>query len=150
MLFKRKLIISYLLGIIVMRGFFAFGVEIGAPNPNAKIGGNFILNILGEPNTLHPITSTDLFARYVHYLTVDTLADYNFTNYEMEPHLAEKWEISKDGKEYTFNLRKNIKFHDGKPVTAEDIKFSFDIIFGSKNMKPHTFAPITKIFKKWK
>lgn len=112
-------------------------VEIGVPSPKAKVGGNFSMNLIGEPNTLHPITSSDLYARYVHYLTVDVLADYNFTTYEMEPHLAEKWEISKDGKEYTFFLRKNLKFHDGKPVTAEDVKFSFDIIFDPKYEAGH-------------
>ena len=42
------------------------------------------------------------------------------------PSLAESWTESKDHLTYTFNLRKNAKFHDGSPVTAEDVKFSFD------------------------
>ncbi len=42
------------------------------------------------------------------------------------PWLASKWEISKDGLEYRFTLQDNVKWHDGKPMTAEDVKFSFE------------------------
>jgi peptide/nickel transport system substrate-binding protein len=42
------------------------------------------------------------------------------------PSLAESWSVSKDGLNYEFVLRKGVKFHNGDPVTAEDVKFSFD------------------------
>src|SRR6195256_4986254 len=42
------------------------------------------------------------------------------------PSLAESWTTSKDGLTYEFVLRKNVKFHNGDPVTAEDVKFSYD------------------------
>ena len=42
------------------------------------------------------------------------------------PELAEKWEVSADKKTYIFHLRKNATFHDGTPVTAKDVKWSFD------------------------
>jgi peptide/nickel transport system substrate-binding protein len=42
------------------------------------------------------------------------------------PSLAESWSEAKDHLSYTFTLRKNVKFHDGSPVTAEDVKFSFE------------------------
>ena len=44
----------------------------------------------------------------------------------MTPSLAESWTMSKDGLSYEFVLRKNAKFHNGEPVTAEDVKFSFE------------------------
>lgn len=44
----------------------------------------------------------------------------------VRPKLAQKWEVSKNGLVYTFSLTPNAKFHDGAPVTAEDVKFSFD------------------------
>ena len=47
------------------------------------------------------------------------------------PSLAESWSTSKDGLSYDFVLRKNAKFHNGEPVTAEDVKFSFERYKGS-------------------
>jgi peptide/nickel transport system substrate-binding protein len=44
----------------------------------------------------------------------------------LTPSLAESWQESKDHLSYTFNLRKNARFHNGEPVTAEDVKFSFE------------------------
>ncbi len=42
------------------------------------------------------------------------------------PWLAEKWDVSEDGTEYTFWIRKNVKWQDGQPMTAEDVQFSFE------------------------
>src|SRR5262245_10961773 len=47
------------------------------------------------------------------------------------PSLAESWTASKDGLTYEFVLRKGVKFHNGEPVTAEDVKFSFERYRGS-------------------
>ena len=49
----------------------------------------------------------------------------------MAPSLAESWSVSKDGRAYDFVLRKNARFHNGAPVTAEDVKFSFDRYHGT-------------------
>lgn len=48
---------------------------------------------------------------------------YDFT--QLKPELAESWSIAKDGMSVTFKLRKDAKFHDGTPVTAHDVKWSF-------------------------
>ena len=98
-------------------------------NPNAPQKGTFTINLDLEPETLNPITTSDLYGREVMKLTMDTLMTLNYDTWEYEPGLAEKMEISKDGTQFTFTLRKDAKFWDGKPVTAEDIKFSFDAIF---------------------
>src|SRR4030095_4760141 len=44
----------------------------------------------------------------------------------MTPSLAESWSLAKDGVTYEFVIRKNAKFHNGDPVTAEDVKFTFE------------------------
>ena len=49
---------------------------------------------------------------------------------KLEPELAERWEIARDGGSVTFFLRKDAKFHDGSPVTAQDVKWSFDRALG--------------------
>ncbi|MBI2887953.1 MAG: hypothetical protein HYY02_12185 [Chloroflexi bacterium] len=48
-------------------------------------------------------------------------------NARLVPDLAERWELSPDGKTYTFHLNKAAKWHDGKPVTAADIRYHFDV-----------------------
>src|SRR5437762_2460535 len=53
------------------------------------------------------------------------------------PSLAESWTVSKDGLIYEFVLRKNAKFHNGEPVTADDVKFSFDRYKGSAAKELH-------------
>ena len=50
----------------------------------------------------------------------------------MSPSLAESWTMSKDGLVYEFVLRRGAKFHNGDPVTAEDVKFSFDRYRGAR------------------
>ncbi|MEM9163761.1 MAG: ABC transporter substrate-binding protein, partial [Cyanobacteria bacterium P01_F01_bin.4] len=68
-----------------------------------------------------------LYDRLVTFGT-KTLADgslsYDYT--VIEPELAESWEVAEDGLSVTFNLRKDATFHDGTPVTAKDVKWSYD------------------------
>jgi peptide/nickel transport system substrate-binding protein len=54
----------------------------------------------------------------------DGTMTYDYTR--LEPELAESWQVAADGMSVTFKLRKNAKFHDGTPVTAKDVKWSFD------------------------
>ena len=110
--------------------------------------GNVFVRSFVEPATLHPITSTDVYARSVQNYVMDTLLTRNSDTYKWEPALAKSYEISKDKKSFVFELRQNALFHDGKPVTAEDVKFSFDSIFEPKynaaHMRPY-FSGIEKV-----
>jgi peptide/nickel transport system substrate-binding protein/microcin C transport system substrate-binding protein len=125
----------------------AFGIVTVSPsvradggaygNPNAPQGGTFSVNLGIEPTTLNPITGTDVPNQEVQSYTIDSLMDRDPNTYEWIPALAEKVEKSADGKTFTFTLRKNAKWHDGKPVTAEDVKFSLDVIFDPKYNAAH-------------
>jgi peptide/nickel transport system substrate-binding protein len=55
------------------------------------------------------------------------LVRYSPVDWTPQPDLAEKWEISKDGLTWTFHLRQGVLWHDGKPFTADDVKFSLDL-----------------------
>ena len=57
-------------------------------------------------------------------------------NLEVVPDLAERWEVSEDGTIYTFFLRGGLRFHDGKPVTARDVKYSWE-----RAAEPETDSP---------
>ncbi len=89
-----------------------------------RYGGTFIVGSGGDPVTLN--LSTD-------FSTIDTLAASSIYNMLVksdselnpQPDLAESWKVSDDGRTYTFNLVKNATWHDGKPFTSADVKFTF-------------------------
>lgn len=89
----------------------------------------FDISMTAEPPNLNPFTYQDLYAQFVFNYTYESLLTRDSDTYEWKPLLAERWEESKDGKTFTFYLRKDAQWSDGKPVTAEDVKFSYDAIF---------------------
>jgi len=58
-------------------------------------------------------------------------------NFNIVPALAQYWEISQDGKKYTFHLRKGVRFHHGKELTSRDVKHSLERILDEKNNSPY-------------
>ncbi len=68
-----------------------------------------------------------------------------FENGEVKPCLAESWDISEDGKEYTFHLREDVKFTDGSPLTAEVVKMNFDAMMMHK--EDHSFLESINLMK---
>ncbi len=113
------------------------GDTLNIGNLNAPKKGVFNIVLKGEPTTLNPITSTDLYSSTVHAFTCDTIMARDPDTYEWIPGIAERAETSADGKTITFRIRKGATFHDGKPVTAEDIKFSYDVIFDNNYNAAH-------------
>ena len=65
-------------------------------------------------------------------------------NWEPQPYLAETWETSEDGLTVTLNLVKNAKFHDGTPLTSEDVAFSVEVIKANHPFKS-MFAPVESV-----
>ncbi|NBW82083.1 hypothetical protein EBR21_10065, partial [bacterium] len=103
----------------------------------AERTGTFIESVSANPTSLFPLTNNDGEAAAVQDMFFESLLDRHWDTYDWIPSLASKWEISKDGKQFTFTLDKKAKFSDGSPVTAEDVKFSYDIIFMKGVMCAH-------------
>jgi len=66
-------------------------------------------------------------------LTQGRLVRVNYQTFEVEPWLAEKWDVSADGLTYTFHLRPGVTWSDGVPFTSEDVLFSVQAIFDAKS-----------------
>ncbi len=92
------------------------------------MGTTLYLELKSEPGTLNPFSYTDLYASYVQGYVIEGLLTRNIDTYKWEPLIAESWQVNPNGKEITFKIRKDVKFHDGTPLTVEDVKFSFDAI----------------------
>lgn len=89
------------------------------------------LRLKAEPSYLNPILYTDAYSGSVVGLIFSGLFRVD-ENLELQPDLCERYEVSKDGLVYTFYLRKNVFWHDGKRLTADDVKFTFDLLLDPK------------------
>jgi nickel transport system substrate-binding protein len=84
---------------------------------------------VGEMNP-HVYNPSQLFAQSMVYEPLVSYGDGG----ELKPHLAESWDISADGKEYTFHLRQDVKFSDGTSFNAEIVKKNFDTILNHMDL----------------
>ncbi len=100
-------------------------------------GGSLITELGEEPATLNPVIATDVYEGIVNSGIYETLIRRNNQTLEFEPLLASSWEVSKDRLSYTFYLRKDVKWHDGTPFTADDVVFSYSSIRNPKVAAAH-------------
>lgn len=106
-------------------------------NPKAKKGGTFIQGWGGYPKNLLLYLAMEDHVEGLNDYVFDPLIHADLVDYEPVPRLAKRWTISKDKLTYTFYLDPEAKFSDGQSVTAEDVKFTWDVIFDPK----HKTAP---------
>ena len=98
----------------------------GAPAQAEPVrGGTAILAVDADPQTLDPAVSTDYVAGDIGAKIFEGLVWLDAAALP-QPQLATTWTISDDGKSYTFKLRDNVLWHDGKPFTSADVKFTFE------------------------
>lgn len=91
-------------------------------------GGTFVEGIVGHPSSLNPLLSDPYpVDRELTNLIFDGLVSYDETG-QVIPALAENWSVSEDGLTITFELREGLKWHDGQPVSAEDVAFTYGLI----------------------
>ena len=96
-------------------------------------GGSLRVALEGEPPGLDPTTNpAAIIDRVVYSNLFEGLVKFNQKG-EVVPALAKSWEVSKDGKVYTFNLHKGVKFHNGRPFTAADVKYTLDLARDPEN-----------------
>jgi peptide/nickel transport system substrate-binding protein len=104
--------------------------QLAAPEPNPKHGGVLRIGIPLRPPHFDIHQSGTIFNLGSQGCMFDNLIrrDPRDGGKTIIPDLAHSWEIAKDGKTYTFHLRKGVQFHDGAELTAEDVKATFDRI----------------------
>jgi glutathione transport system substrate-binding protein len=90
-------------------------------------GGEKRKGLSADPPNLDPHVDSGAAASTVKMQVYSTLARY-WEGGQIEPNLAERWEVSPDGLELTFFLRPGVTFHDGAPLTGEDVKASIERI----------------------
>jgi peptide/nickel transport system substrate-binding protein len=110
-----------------------------------KRGGTLIMLVQPEPPTLAAYQSTSGPIGQVMSKVYEGLLEYDF-NLKPVPGLAESWTVSPDGKTVTFKLQRGVTFHDGKPFTSADVKFSvLEVLKKVHPRGPATFREVTEI-----
>ena len=105
-------------------------------------GSSISIGMQQEPTSLDPTSdATASIDGMLSHNVYESLTTVNESG-QVLPALATDWQVSPDGLEYTFNLRKNVKYHDGSAFDSEDVLFSFE-----RAMSEDSVNPTKKIFK---
>ncbi len=108
------------------------GAQEGKAERDSVAAGAVYRRPLGhDPQTLDPARISDIYSLSVSQQIFDGLVQYDQA-LTIAPALAEFWRASRDGLSWTFNLRKGVKFHHGREVTAEDVVFSLTRLLDPK------------------
>ena len=105
-----------------------------------ELTGGIFRRLWADPPTLDPHLMTDTTSAGLVVELFSGLVAMN-TDLQLVPDIAEKWDVDDTGTVYTFHLRDNAKFHDGKPITAHDFKWSIE-----RAVSPETASPVADTY----
>jgi peptide/nickel transport system substrate-binding protein len=93
-----------------------------------RYGGRFVIGATASPKTFNALVANEQNSTDVCNLLFESLTGTDNVTQEDTPALARSWEWSSDGCAVTYTLRRGLRFSDGHPLTAEDVRFSFDVV----------------------
>src|SRR2546422_7194307 len=109
----------------------------------------FVFGAQGEPVQFDPAVITDGISSRITRQVFDGLVRYKGATTEVEPALAEKWEVSSDGRVWTFQLRRNVRFHDGTPLDAAAVVWNFERWWKSGHPQHDNQVKAGQTFEYW-
>jgi len=123
-----------LLSILVV--FLLFTIlkpSFGQSAPGDKHGGQIVFTSVSDPKSFNPIVAQETSSTSIIGYLFEGLTRTNGLTLEVEPNLAQRWEVAGDGLQWTFYLRKDVVWSDGAPFTADDVVFTFnDLIYNEQ------------------
>jgi peptide/nickel transport system substrate-binding protein len=147
---KALLLVLFLVGIALAGGCRRRAAEVSEykdPHPLpeepfvidapsvGRHGGRFVMGSILNPRTFNAIMSNEQSSSDITERAFATLTEYDNAAQKSIPWLAKSWEMAPDGLTWTYHLRKGAKFSDGHPITAEDVLFSFQLVY-DKTLHP--------------
>ena len=99
-------------------------------------GGRLVMALFGDPKTYNPITANEQSSEEIYRILFSALLGFDWSKQEVSPGLADSWTNSPDGKTWTFHLRKNLRWSDGAPLTADDVVFTCNDLIYNTNFNP--------------
>jgi oligopeptide transport system substrate-binding protein len=132
----RKFLVSSVSALALAALVSAAPMASPASAQEPQQGGSIVITYKDDVSTLDPAIGYDWQNWSMIKSLFDGLMDYEPGTTELRPGLAESYEISGDGTVFTFKLRQGVKFHNGREMTAEDVKYSLD-----RTTLPETQSP---------
>src|SRR5881296_2936960 len=106
--------------IVLLTLALLFALVVPAPAQQPRTGGVFRVAMIGEPPTLDVHTTTAVIVQQITWHVYETLYTYD-RQYNAIPLLVESHTVTDNGRTYVFRLRRGVKFHNGKELTAADV-----------------------------
>ena len=94
-----------------------------------KYGGTLMLSSISDPKTFNSVVAKETSSTFITGFILEGLVDTDGVTTEIKPSLAESWEVAADKVTWTFHLRKDVTWFDGKPFTADDVIFTFNDLY---------------------
>ncbi|MBE9513113.1 MAG: peptide ABC transporter substrate-binding protein [Chloroflexi bacterium] len=122
-----KKIVSIILSAVLLSSLLLAGCRPSpSPAPPVPVSGEGVLNLYGvDPLTLDPAVSGEMISHEYIMQLFSGLVRLD-DNLEPAPDIAQSWRVSEDGRTYIFYLRDDVRFHDGRQVKADDVKYSWE------------------------
>lgn len=115
--------------LLALLATFAFAAPaLAQAQESLPQGGIVRIALASQPETLNPVLIGEISSSIVNGALFTPLTRMNPQTFDIEPYLAERWESNADLTEWTFYLHPDAVWHDGQPVTAEDVQFTFERI----------------------
>jgi microcin C transport system substrate-binding protein len=110
-------------------------------SPRAVRGGRIVVAAGSVPRSLNPLLDNNVFSSRVFGFMYESLLGMDDATGEYAPGLASRWTVSADGRAFTFTIDPEARWSDGRPVTAADVKWTFDAIMDPAHLTgPHKVA----------
>ena len=106
------------------------------PAPRARHPQHLVTAAITDPKTFNPIVAADAASRAAVYDIFDTLLRLDPRTGEMQPALAERWTLDEPGTTLELTLRDGVRWHDGQPLTADDVAFTFAAVADARVPSP--------------
>lgn len=136
----------------LVAGMFFFVLSLvpaaATAEENPRHGDAFVVPAVSEPSNLIPHLASDSASAEVSQYIFSGLLRYD-GNLELIGELAEGWWVLDDGMRIVFRLRKNAKWHDGEPVTPDDVVYTWEQITGGSSVSPYksSFDKVDSVIK---
>ena len=113
---------------------------VPSPGPRREVR----IGVAGVPTAFDPMGALEGVGPLVARQVLDTLVGYRESSTDVEPALATRWTVSRDGLVWSFTLREGVRFHDGTPLTAKEAAASFERSVGPDSGRPMVWSALLR------